>query len=134
MKVGAEGRSKSVLRIGYPPGFMPSRIFVVLKDFIILNDIVVYHTMEHLETVILSFDNWSLPWIFHDFVYNSLSLNQKDKEAFQTIWSTALNKDNWLQHDLATGCKTAQNRLNSAFNLRSDVILIIVRAASYQWK
>lgn len=90
--------------------------------------------MKPLDTLILSFNNWSSPWTFYDFIYNSSALGEKDKELFQTIWTAALENENWLQFDLITGCKNAQSRLSSNFELCNEAILSVVRAASFEWK
>ncbi len=90
--------------------------------------------MKLLETEILNFDNWLLPWTFHDSIIYSLSITYEDKELFKTIWATAIDSSNWKNSDLVTGRKVAEARLSELYRLSDNAIANIVRAASYEWR
>lgn len=90
--------------------------------------------MTSLDAAILSFNNWSQPWGFYDYLLGSEMLLAKDKQLFLYIWTAALDKENWMDSDLTLGCKKAHHKIKVQFMLTDSAIDSVVRAASYQWK
>ena len=90
--------------------------------------------MKTLDDVILSFDDWTHPWTFNEFVINSTSLTAQDKSYFNQIWTAAVDSHNWKNADLGLCSEIARNRLIKEFSIVDKVTENIVRAAAYQWR
>jgi hypothetical protein len=50
------------------------------------------------------------------------------------MWLIAISSNNWKDLDVILGCKVTQNRLKQSYELPDNVILNIVKAASYEWR
>jgi len=95
---------------------------------------VVRHFMKTLEDKILSFENWTQPWKFHEFVTNDKTLTEVELSLFNEIWTKAGDFELWNNSDLILGCKASQTFISENYNLKDATIANIVRALSYQWK
>lgn len=95
---------------------------------------VVRHFMKTLEDKILSFDNWTQPWTFHEFVSSDKTLTEPELSLFNEIWTKAGDFELWYYSDLILGCKASQRFISENYNLKDTTIANIVRALSYQWK
>jgi hypothetical protein len=90
--------------------------------------------MEDLQTAILSFDNWTEPWTFYEFISSSREITLTDLELFHEIWTKASDFNLWNFKDLALGCKTSYQFIQDNYHLTEETANKIVRAISYQWK
>ena len=92
------------------------------------------HTMKDLQSTILSFDNWTRPWMFYEFISYDKELSSTDLELFKEIWTKASDFELWNFSDLTLGCKAAHKCIKDNFSLTDETVAKIVRAISYQWK
>ncbi len=90
--------------------------------------------MNSLETEILTFNNWSQPWTFVNYISESETLSDSDKLYFQQVWKTALDNSTWIDADLSSCSELTIDRLKTLFPLNEEAIKALVRAASYDWK
>lgn len=90
--------------------------------------------MKTLEDKILSFDNWTNPWTFHEFISNDKTLTEPELSLFYEIWTKAGNFALWNNSDLNLDCKASQTFISKNYNLKDTTIANIVQALSYQWK
>jgi hypothetical protein len=90
--------------------------------------------MKTLEDKILSFDNWSQPWTFNEFVSNDHTLSESELKLFNEIWTKAGDSELWNSADLILCCKASQIFIAENYDLTDKAIANIVRALTYQWK
>jgi len=90
--------------------------------------------MTNLENVILSFDQWSCPWTFYEFVLKNPLLDENSKLLFEKIWKEAGDFELWNYSDLVLSCKISQNFIRKNYNLDEEATAYIVRGLSYQWR
>ena len=90
--------------------------------------------METLENKIISFQNWSLPWTFYDFIISDKTLNESELNLFKEIWNTASDFELWNERDLTLGCEASRKYVTKNYNLSDIAVANIIRAISYQWK
>ncbi|MEO5911761.1 MAG: hypothetical protein ABIP95_12800 [Pelobium sp.] len=90
--------------------------------------------MKMLENKILSFENWSRPWTFHDFVMEDKTLTKNELNLFSEIWIKASDFELWNESDLILGSKASEKVIKKNYYLTTQAIANIVRAISYQWK
>ncbi len=90
-------------------------------------------SINKISNTILSFDNWSNPWEFEEFVLNKIE-NTNDQMLFKTIWTKSILFENWNYSDLNIGILKTIKILKDEFNLNELVSKQIATAASYQWK
>ncbi|MCA6437617.1 MAG: hypothetical protein IM600_17185 [Bacteroidetes bacterium] len=90
--------------------------------------------MKDLEKVILSFNNWSYPWKFQEFVLTSDKLSESDKEIFKDIWLKAGDIEIWNDCDLILACKACHFYIKNNYELSDNVVGLITRALSYSWR
>lgn len=90
--------------------------------------------METLEEKILTFDNWTQPWKFHEFVSRDNTLTELELSLFNEIWTKAGDFELWNNSDFILGCKASETFILENYNLKDATIAYIVRALSYQWK
>ena len=64
--------------------------------------------METLDNKIVSFQNWSLPWTFYDFIISDKTLNESELNLFKEIWNTASDFELWNERDLTLGCEASR--------------------------
>jgi hypothetical protein len=86
-----------------------------------------------MEVIILSYNTWDKPWEFEAFVMQALE-NTSERELFETIWSKAMEIENWNHADLAAGSRNTIILLQAQFQLSGEVAKNIARACAYQWK
>lgn len=92
------------------------------------------HFIKKLEDRIVSFDNWSQPWTFYEFVSNDETLTELEINLFNEIWRTAGDFKFWNNSDLILGCKASQMFIAKQYDLTDKSITNIIRALSYQWE
>jgi hypothetical protein len=90
--------------------------------------------MKTLEDKILSFNNWSKPWTFHEFVSSDKTLTDSELILFNEIWTKAGDFEWWNNSDLILGCKASHTFISKNYKLKDATIDNVVRALSYQWK
>lgn len=90
--------------------------------------------MKDLEKVILTFNNWSYPWEFQEYVLNSKQLSNNDKELFKDIWLKAGDIEIWNHSDLVLGSKACHQYIKDHYDLSDNAIGSITRALSYSWR
>ena len=90
--------------------------------------------MKDLQSTILSFDNWTQPWTFYEFISSDKELMLTDLELFKEIWTNANDFELWNFSDLTLGCKASHKFIKDNFSLTNETVAKIVRAISYQWK
>ena len=90
--------------------------------------------MTNLENIILSFDQWSNPWTFYEFVSNNPLLDENSKSLFEKIWKEAGDFELWNDADLVLACKSSQVFIRKSYNLNEEATACIVRGLSYQWR
>ncbi|WP_306349730.1 hypothetical protein [Flavobacterium sp. '19STA2R22 D10 B1'] len=90
--------------------------------------------MKTLEQIITTFNNWSQPWTFQEYIITNPELDDEKKSIFNEIWTKAGSDDIWKFSDLILGCKASQNFIRNHYELKEDAIANIVRALSYQWE
>lgn len=90
--------------------------------------------MKNLETIILSFDNWTQPWTFFDQICGDKNLNNDELKLFKEIWIKASDFKFWNYSDLAIGGKASHNFIKDVYKLPDAVISKIVNAIAYQWR
>ena len=90
--------------------------------------------MKTLEDKILSFNNWSSPWTFYDFVCDEKTLSASEVNLFNEIWTKAGKFELWNDSDLALCSKASQAFILKEYNLKDEVAVNIAKALSYQWK
>lgn len=87
-----------------------------------------------LEDKILSFDNWTRPWTFHEFISSDKTLTPQELKLFNEIWTRAGRFELWNNSDLVLCTKVSQAFILEEYNIADKATAIIVRALSYQWK
>lgn len=90
--------------------------------------------MLALQNKILSFNNWSQPWTFHEFVSGDKTLPETDLHVFNEIWTKAGDAEFWNNADLILCCKASQLFITQNYDLTERAVANIVRALAYQWK
>ena len=90
--------------------------------------------MTNLEKIILSFDQWSYPWTFYEFVLNNPLLDKDSKLLFEKIWKEAGKFELWNYCDLVLGCKCCQQFIRENYELDEKAIANVVRSLSYEWR
>lgn len=89
--------------------------------------------MKNLENIILSFENWSKPWIFKESILKNPELSTEEAKIFNEIWTKTSGTEFWKDFDLVLSCKTTQSFIRDNYNLSDEVIAKIVRALSYNY-
>lgn len=90
-------------------------------------------TLRSLSDAVLSFDNWTQPWMFKTYVLEK-TVNINEREVFEKIWMTAVDFDNWKIGSLDEGSRFVINLLQIQYGLDEKVAKQIANAAAYQWR
>lgn len=90
--------------------------------------------MKQLEIAITSFDNWSQPWTFHDFILKKEKIAENEKESFISMWALANESTNWQEKNFELCFKLIHDKLKELYGLNDAAISNVIRAASYEWR
>ena len=90
-------------------------------------------SIKKLSGSILSFDNWSSPWEFENYISQNI-IDPEVEILFKKIWSKAMEPENWNYSDLNIGTQKTIIILKDNFELDENTAHQIARAAAYQWK
>ena len=90
--------------------------------------------MKALELAILSYNQWSAPWRFYDYIIQHQTIMDKDKVLFKNLWAGACSFELWNDPFLNNGCENAGAFLRDTSELSEAAVDSIVRAISYEWK
>jgi hypothetical protein len=90
---------------------------------------------DDVNEAIISYSDWSHPWLFYNYVTTRLADREPSQAMFQDAWDEAEDQRHWQSNDLASRARSAASAIREKFpTINEAAARAIARAASYGWR